>query len=226
MPKPIQAIIFDCDGVLVDSEVISLEIELSLLAEYGLTYEGSEYKRRFMGLSGEAYLAEISADALARTGRSLPHDMDARHSVLFRKACEERLRAIVGAPELARALALPKAVASSSGERALSWKLQLTGLHAAFVPHIYSSEHVKRSKPAPDLFLYAAERIAAAPETTLVIEDSVNGIKAAKAAGMIAAGFTQGAHCLPDHGDMLTAAGADRVFGSYAEFHAFLSAAR
>ncbi len=82
---------------------------------------------------------------------------------------------------------------------------------------------MKRGKPAPDLFLYAAERIGAVPETTLVIEDSANGIIAAKAAGMIAAGFTQGAHCLEDHGEMLLAAGADRMFGSYAELAAFMA---
>jgi HAD superfamily hydrolase (TIGR01509 family) len=222
--RPITAVIFDCDGVLIDSEVLSLEIELALLAECGLSYDIPDYKRRFMGLPAKAYRAELTADSLARTGRPLPEDIEDRHSALFRKACEERLRAISGARELADSLRQPKAVASSSGERALGWKLELTGLHDAFAPHIYSAQHVERGKPAPDLFLFAADKIGADPQTTLVIEDSRNGVLAAKAAGMIAAGLTAGAHCDDDHYEMLTAAGADHVFDTYGAIAAFLKA--
>lgn len=218
----ITAVIFDCDGVLIDSEVLSLEIEMALLAECGLSYEIPDYKQRFMGLPAKAYLAELTADSIARTGRPLPEDIEPRHRALFRKACEERLRAIAGARALADSLPHPKAVASSSSERGLSWKLGLTGLHDAFAPHIYSAQHVERGKPAPDLFLFAADKIGADPQTTLVIEDSRNGILAAKAGGMIAAGLTAGAHCDDDHAEMLIAAGADHVFDSHGAIAGFL----
>ncbi|MFZ1988435.1 MAG: HAD family phosphatase [Alphaproteobacteria bacterium] len=221
----ITAIIFDCDGVLIDSEVLGLEVELRTLAEVGLHYDVAEYHRRFLGLPHRAYLAELDADARAITGRALPADFSATITTRLRESFGAKLTRIAGALELVRALQVPKAVASSSLLQSLNWKLEKTELKPAFGDHVYSAEHVKRGKPAPDLFLYAAERIAAVPETTLVIEDSANGIKGAKAAGMIAAGFTAGGHCLPGHDGMLADAGADLVFASFADLDAFLARA-
>ena len=221
--QAITAVIFDCDGVLIDSEVLSLEIERSLLAEIGLAYELAEYKRRFLGLPFDTYLDAVKADALARTGRPLPDGLDARFGVLLNQAFEEKLRAIDGAHELVHALDLPKAVASSSKLKSLERKLAMTGLKPAFGAHVYSTELVARGKPAPDLFLYAAEKIGAAPSTTLVVEDSANGIRAAKAAGMIEAGFTGGGHCDTAHDEMLASAGADMVFASFAAIEAYLA---
>ena len=221
--QTITAVIFDCDGVLIDSEVLSLEIERSLLAEIGLAYELAEYKRRFLGLPFGTYLDAIKADALERTGRALPDGLDIRFGALLNKAFEEKLRAISGAHELVHALDLPKAVASSSKLKSLERKLTMTGLKPAFGTHIYSTELVARGKPAPDLFLLAAERIGAAAPTTLVVEDSANGIRAAKAAGMIAAGFTGGGHCDAGHDEMLISAGADMVFASFAAIESHLA---
>jgi HAD superfamily hydrolase (TIGR01509 family) len=168
-------------------------------------------------------MAIVARDALARTGNPLPEDFGHRFSAKLHKAYDKRLVPIAGARELTRSLLIPRAVASSSQLRMLHWKLEHTELKPAFGEHVYSTEHVKRGKPAPDLFLHAAERIGAAPKSTLVIEDSANGVKAAKAAGMIAAGFTAGGHCLPDHGAMLNSAGADLLFDSYPALAAFLS---
>jgi len=222
----ITAIIFDCDGVLVDSEAVSLEIERDLLAKHGLTYEPAEYQRRFLGTTYSAFFSELSKDALERTGKDLPADFSERFWRALRGAYEQRLTAIEGALETIAAISLPKAVASSSLTELLNFKLAKVGLKSHFLPHIYSSEFVKRGKPAPDLFFYASERIGATPETALVIEDSANGILAAKAAGMIAAGFTAGGHCLPGHENTLTKAGADLIFASFAELDAFLARAR
>jgi HAD superfamily hydrolase (TIGR01509 family) len=222
----ITAVIFDCDGVLIDSEVLGLEVEHRTLAEVGLQYDVAEYHRRFLGLPHHAYIAELDADARAITGRPLPGDFSATITARLGESFAASLAPIAGALAFVSALRIPKAVASSSLLQSLRWKLEKTGLRAAFGDHLYSAEQVKRGKPAPDLFLYAAERIGAVPQTTFVLEDSANGIKGAKAAGMIAAGFTAGGHCLPDHGAMLNAAGADLLFNSYPALAAFLSVGR
>ena len=185
-----------------------------------------EYHRRFLGLPYRDYFAALDADAQARTGQSLPDDFTERLNRRYRESFELHLKPIDGVSGFLSTLITPKAVASSSQLKSLHWKLEKTGLKPAFGEHIYSAEQVTNGKPAPDLFLFAAERMGAAPETALVIEDSANGIKGAKAAGMIAAGFTAGGHCLPGHNKMLSDAGADLVLTSFAELHAFLARAR
>lgn len=219
----ITAVIFDCDGVLVNSEEIALEVELSFLHAAGLSFDKAEHQHRFMGVTWEDYQQGIAAEALRQTGKPLRATFLQELLDTVHAAYEERLQPIPGMSDLAAAVALPKAVASSSQRHRLLWKLERANLKSHFEPHIYSAECVKNGKPAPDLFLYAAERIRAKPETTLVIEDSANGIKAAKAAGMIAAGFTGGGHCLPEHGGILAEAGADMVFASFPDLAAFLS---
>ena len=220
--QEITAIIFDCDGVLVNSEEIALEIELAFLSEAGLSFDKAEHQHRFMGVTWPDYAAGIAAEALRQTGKPLRAAFLEELLERVHAAYEERLQPIPGMRELAAHTPQPKAVASSSHKDRLHWKLERTGLKPHFDPHIYSAEDVKRGKPAPDLFLYAAERIGAEPSTTLVIEDSAHGIKAAKAAGMIAAGFTAGGHCLAGHGAVLSEAGADLVFASLADLGAFL----
>jgi HAD superfamily hydrolase (TIGR01509 family) len=117
------------------------------------------------------------------------------------------------------ALRIPYCVASSSDVDRVSLSLSLTGLAPHFNSHLYTSQMVKRGKPAPDLFLYAAERMKAEPHRTLVIEDSVSGVRAAKAAGMTVWGFVGGSHYQSRDGrDILLGAGADRVFERMADF--------
>jgi HAD superfamily hydrolase (TIGR01509 family) len=216
-------VIFDCDGVLLDSELLGLEVQQRALERLGLTYDLTEYQSRFLGLHYQDQLRALDADAVQRTGMRLPADFAKAVSASIRKSFATRLRPVEGAAQFVSALALPKAVASSSSMQSLEWKLVLTRLREAFGEHVYSSEQVGRGKPAPDLFLLAARGIGAAPETTLVLEDSANGIRAAKAAGMIAAGFTAGGHCGPHHREMLISAGADAVFPSFSALGAFLA---
>jgi HAD superfamily hydrolase (TIGR01509 family) len=159
----------------------------------------------------------VSADALRHTGKPFPEDFDKQFSLRLRSVFEEKLTPIEGAAAFIRALRMPIAVASSSILRSLHWKLEKTELNSPFGEHIYSTEHVRRGKPEPDLFLYAAERIGADPASTLVLEDSINGIKAARAAGMVAVGFCGGGHCSADHGETLLNAGAHHITGSYAD---------
>jgi HAD superfamily hydrolase (TIGR01509 family) len=228
MPVPshrlsIRAVIFDCDGVLLDSELLGLEVQQRALASVGLIYDLTEYQSRFLGLAYHDQLRALDADAIRRTGRHLPADFGKSVSESMLKSFARRLRPVEGAAQFVQALRLPKAVASSSTMQSLEWKLVLTGLREAFGEHIYSSERVSHGKPAPDLFLLAARGIGAAAETTLVLEDSANGIRGAKAAGMIAAGFTGGGHCGPRHLETLISAGADAVFPSFSALGAFIA---
>jgi HAD superfamily hydrolase (TIGR01509 family) len=209
------AVIFDCDGVLVDSEVICLAEELRFLAEIGLVYRRDDYCRRFMGLSGPAFKAALNQDRLERLGDGLPADFMARLMAAVEAEWRRSLRPVAGAEALAAALSGKKAVASSTSLDYLHWKLGHTGLYDHFAPHLYSAESVTRSKPAPDLFLHSAAALEAAPAACVVIEDSAHGIRAAKAAGMTAVGFLGGGHSWPGHEALLHEAGADHIASDY-----------
>lgn len=215
MPQP-AALIFDCDGVLVDSETIVMRVEKDLLADVGLEFEAAEYATRFTGLSYDDYFAALDAERRARTGESLPRDLYERIKDASVVAMERDLEAVPGIAELVTVVSAPTAVASSSFPASLDMKLKKTGLYDRFTPHIYSTKLVPNGKPAPDIFLYAAERLGIAPADCVVVEDSVNGIRAARAAGMTAWGFTGAGHADPGLAERLTAAGAKTVFDSHA----------
>lgn len=211
------AVIFDCDGVLVDSEILALEVELAMLAEAGLTYERRDFVHRFMGVNDAAFRVALNADALERTGRPLADDF---HDLCRRErwdACQTRLVEVAGCGLAVAALTLPKAVASSTGADFLREKLRLTGLLAAFDPHVYSADLVERAKPHPDIFLHAAGALDIEPTRCLAIEDSVNGVLSARAAGMTVWGFAGGGHMDETASDRLREAGAERVVADWAE---------
>lgn len=209
------ALIFDCDGVLVDSEAIHVAVEIELLAEMGLTYTLETYLSRFVGLGVPEFHAALAEDYAALGRGPFPDDFGPRLHARAWPRIEAELKALPGAAELAAMFGGPIAVASSSITPKLHRKLALTGLTETFAPHIYSADQVARSKPAPDLFLFAADKIKSDPATCLVIEDSVNGVKAALAAGMTAFGFTGGGHADAGLGERLLAAGAAASFRSH-----------
>jgi HAD superfamily hydrolase (TIGR01509 family) len=209
------AIIFDCDGVLVDSEALILQIEIDHLARVGLVFERNDYVSRFMGLSMPDYYAALDALRRERLGEGLSREAFDRSVDEAQAAIERDLEAIVGVHALVDSVDLPMAVASSSLPSSLDMKLRKTDLHRRFDPHIYSTQLVASGKPAPDIYLLAAERLGAAPEHCAVIEDSVNGVRGAVAAGMIAWGFTGGGHADPGLADRLRDAGATDVFDSH-----------
>ena len=211
----VAAILFDCDGVLVDSETIAIEAEIAALAGIGLDYAAGEFTARFMGMSDKAFYASLESDSRARLGRGLPGDFRARIDARKHALNEEKLRAVPGIENVLARLVLPKAVASSSEARALAYKLRKTGLWDFFAPHIYCADHVAHAKPAPDLFLHAAANLAVAPRDCLVIEDSVNGIRAAHAAGMRVWGFAGGGHMDQSGVARLADAGAERIVADW-----------
>ena len=211
------AILFDCDGVLVDSEILAVDVEMAMLAECGLNYELAEFKLRFMGMSDAAFYAELDADSLARTGRKLPAGFQANCTARLYDAVEQRLVEVEGTGLFLSTLKHPKAVASSSTSEKLAIKLRKAGLFDLFAPHIYSADHVKNAKPAPDLFLHAAAALGVHSSECVVIEDSVNGIRAARAAGMRAWGFTGGSHIDEQGRERLSAAGAETIVANWRE---------
>jgi HAD superfamily hydrolase (TIGR01509 family) len=209
-------VIFDCDGVLVNSEEIALEVELALFAEVGLVYDRDEYMARFMGTSEESWWQHLEADAQERLGRSIMNEVRGPLAERMRTQFKARLAEIPGAAAAVSKVRLPRAVASSSGTQSLRIKLKRVGHWDLFAPHVYSADDVVTPKPAPDLFLFAAEKLGVDPTRCVVIEDSVNGIIAGRAAGMRVWGLTAGRHHGDDSDGRLLTAGAERVFSSWA----------
>lgn len=218
-----KAIIFDCDGVLIDSELIYKSSEQEFLEKVGLTYNPVEFFRRFMGVSEEHFFEMAGNDHHAKHGTPLPADFRTNLLANQKKRFEEELKAMAGIDAMLYDLShVTRAVASSSPIDSLHRKLQMTGLKHHFGDHIYSASHVKFGKPKPDLFLYAAEKIGMEPKDCLVIEDSENGVLAGLAAGMTVVGFTGGGHCHDLHHESLSKTGAHKIAHSAAELHTML----
>ena len=211
------AVIFDCDGVLVDSETLGLELELQELAALGLVYTPEVYGARFMGMNNNDFYAELDAERRTLVGEPLPAEFRAAQRARMFKACEEELAEVPGAGRAVAAWTGPKAVASSSGSVLLKIKLTTTGLWDAFAPHVYGGDMVERGKPAPDIFLLATSGLGVDPARALVIEDSANGVRAARAAGAEVWGFLGGGHMGVHDAERLIAAGASRVVADWAE---------
>ena len=209
--RPIGLVIFDCDGVLIDSEVLACSTAVKTMGEFGFAITLEEYLG-FVGRSARGGGAVLEA----RFG-PLPAALAATDRARLFERFEAELQPMPGVREVVAGLSVPACVASSSDHDRLRLTLTLTGLHGLFAPAIFSATEVSRGKPAPDLFLHAAARMGVAPAACLVIEDSPAGVAAAVAAGMLAVGFVGGSHCGPQHGEKLQAAGAERVVGDMAQ---------
>jgi HAD superfamily hydrolase (TIGR01509 family) len=181
-------IIFDCDGVLVDSEPIALRVNVELFARSGLVMPEAEIIDRFMGRS-PSLVYELLAQ---HRGAPLTTDELAEIEQLYVDACARELQAVDGIAEALAALNNPVCVASSSGPASIERKLRHVGLYEHFSGRIFSGVEVEHGKPAPDLFLYAARRMGFAPEDCVVVEDSQYGVQAARAAGMHVFAYASG----------------------------------
>ena len=204
----IDLIIFDCDGVLVDSEVISCRAHAETLTRHGYPITSDQVLVRFLGVSDREARLTVEAEL----GRSLPADFETQIKQAALQRYADELGAIPHIGEAIAAIDLPKCVASSGTPEKIRHGLTCAGLYDLLSPHIFSATQVARGKPAPDLFLFAAERMQAAAGRCVVIEDSVPGVTGARAAGMIVLGFHGGSHCTPGHAAMLRAAGAAVTF--------------
>lgn len=213
-------LVFDCDGVLVDSETIACRVDAELFTALGFPLSFEDVRRDFVGVSATTMCREIEA----RFGRPLPADMPQRLLQAALDSFETELRAIPRVAEAIGMLGGARCVASSSSPPRIRRSLELAGLLDHFAPHLFSATMVANGKPAPDLFLHAAAAMGVAPADCLVIEDSVPGVTAARAAGMRVFGFVGGGHCVDGHGERLRALGADDVFDDMAELPRLVAA--
>lgn len=217
----VQAVIFDLDGCLVDSEVLSLAAiadEAERLGAGRITMP--EMAREILGLQ----MPRIGAWIAARGGRNVPGDFAARIDTALMALYPDKLRAVAGATELLRALegqGVRMAVATGSAAPRMRLALEVTGLAGFFSGSACSADAVARGKPAPDLFLHAAEVIGQRPDTCLVLEDSPHGVEGALSAGMRVVGFVGGGHLeglRDDHGAVLRRAGCHAIVRDLSDF--------
>ena len=183
----IDLVILDCDGVLVDSEPISNRILTAMLAEIGLPLSVEETTRDFVGRS----MADCWRVIEQRLGRAVPQDFAARYDRLLLAAFRRELRPVRGVAEALGRVARPVCVASSGSLEKIRTSLGLTGLLPRFENRLFSAAEVRRGKPAPDLFLYAADRMRARAGRCVVVEDSPRGVRAGVAAGMTVLGYAE-----------------------------------
>src|SRR5574337_662747 len=205
-----ELVIFDCDGVLVDSEPIALAVIERMLRGVGVSLTGAEVRKRFLGMSQEAVLARLEAELRV----PLPPGFSDAVTRAILLAFERELKGVKGVREAVEGIKARVCVASSSAAERVRLSLRVAGYEALFGANLFSASQVASGKPSPDLFLFAARAMGAAPENVLVIEDSVAGVAAARAGGMRVFGFTGGGHFqTAGEAAELTAAGAELIFG-------------
>ncbi|GLW73996.1 hypothetical protein Kpho02_62940 [Kitasatospora phosalacinea] len=206
--KPVELVIFDCDGVLVDSERIAVRVQVEIGAQLGWPLDADEVVQRFIGRSHAAIWQQVGERLGPAAALEWEHRFERRHRELV-DAELTPVDGIVEALDALDALGLPYCVASSGSHAKMRHTLGRTGLHERFAGRIFSAEEVARGKPFPDVFLHAAARSGYAPEVCAVVEDSPAGLRAARAAGMRRLGYTAG----PTGGALTGGERGDGAFG-------------
>ena len=209
-------LIFDCDGVLVDSEHLACAALAEVMTTLGHSMTADEAMRAFAGRS----LKDVLARAERLLSRPIPKDLGEQAAVQLMARFRRELQAVAGVKEAIAALPYRRCVASSSDPGRLTLSLDVTGLSALFGNNVFRAVEVANGKPAPDLFLLAARRLGEDPSSCIVIEDSVLGVEAAGAAGMAAIGFAGASHANQGLAERLAAAGAEPVIHSMANLPA------
>ncbi len=212
MPE-IKLVIFDCDGVLVDSEYLAARVESRRYSEFGLELSLAQFSERFAGLNGEAIRRQVEEEL----GIRLPADLQGEIERELDGVLEKEVEAIAGAALALERFDLPRCICSNSSSPRLKAMLSRTGLYDSFRPYIFSARDLDppAPKPAPDIFLHAMAEFGASGREVIVIEDSVHGVTAARAAGARVIGFTGGRHTYPFHGERLSEAGAETVIATH-----------
>lgn len=217
-----KAIIFDFDGVLLESEHEGNRELARLLTELGHPHSLEDALEHYTGFSGKDFIAAVES----RIGRELPAEFHERLREMSVRALRDGIVAVAGAVEFVRSLPpeMPKAVASSSSTRWVLGHLEHIGLAGAFGTHVYSGkEHVERGKPAPDLYLHAADQLGVPIGGCVIVEDSRVGATGALASGARVIGLAAGSHCLSGHDAMLKSLGVDEIAFSFDDLRAFLA---
>lgn len=212
-------VIFDCDGVLVDSEALVADIYSKFFKEHDVEISALELGERYAGKTDFNLMQDIQE----RFKVTLPKDAQTQIGLLAKAKMETDLEAITGVKELLGQLRYDKCVCSNSGYKRLMQSLDVTGIIQHFeIDHIFSSNFVENPKPAPDLHEFAAAQFSVSPNRCLVIEDSVTGVLAAKSAGMEVYGFTGAGHSSENQPRLLTEAGASMIFETMEQLHGHL----
>lgn len=215
-------IIYDCDGTLIDSEGIACSVCAEALSGLGVPYTKEMFAARYAGRPARETWDHI----VATYGVSLPDGFNARVNAEIHAALDAGVEPVFGARAAIETLAGPRCVASSTGLTQLRKNLATAGLIDLFEPHVFSASQVKRGKPAPDVFLFAASQMGFDPAQTIVIEDTVPGVTAACRAGMRAIGFTGANHGGQGLDERLRQAGASAVIAAMADLPQAVGALR
>lgn len=215
-------IIFDCDGVLVDSEIIAAQVESRLLTEAGYPISVEEMGERFSGMTWKNILLEVEREASIPISATL---LDKSEKLLDARLARD-VKVIEGVKFALSRLTTQRCICSNSSSARLDMMLTKVGLKPYFESHVYSAKDLgaDRVKPKPDIFLHGAKQFAVSPDRVVVIEDSVHGITGARAAGMRVVGFTGASHSYPSHADKLTDAGAETVISRMQDLPATIAA--
>jgi HAD superfamily hydrolase (TIGR01509 family) len=209
-------LIFDCDGVLVDSEVLAHDTLLELMATLGRPMALDDALREFAGMD----LRDTLATAERLLGRPVPEDIGKFFGQRLLDRFRRDLKPIAGVRDAIHALPYRRCVASSSSPERLRLSLEVTGLAPLFGDHVFSAADVPRGKPSPDLYLHAARAMGEVPQDCVVVEDTVRGVAAGHAAGMTVIGFAGAAHATRGLVDDLRRAGAQVVIATMDELPA------
>ncbi len=214
-------VIFDCDGVLVDSEIVAARNEAQLLSEAGYPITAEDIAERYSGMTFTDILKEIEREA----GIPFQASLIEKSEKLVDERLAREVKPVEGAARVLSVTDTPNCVCSNSSAARLDITLTRTGIKHLVEGRIYSASDLGlKSKPSPDIFLHAASALGAEPARTFVIEDSVPGVTAAKAAGMRVIGFTGGSHSYPAHADRLIEAGAETVINRLSDVHELIRA--
>ena len=212
---PIDLVMLDCDGVIIDSEFLATVVESERYTAWGYEISAEEVSRRFAGLAEEEIARRVGEEA----GRKLPANWveDMKAAVVERIAAEVEL--IGGADEMIAALPYPVCVCSNSAMDTLKLTLGKVGLWETLGQHVYSARDlgIGRMKPKPDVYLTAANAFGVDPRRAIVVEDSTHGVEGGVAAGARVIGFTGGRHSYQGHGEALSDAGATTVVARHAD---------
>ncbi|CAN5358276.1 HAD family hydrolase [soil metagenome] len=204
LPSTFDLVIFDCDGVLVDSEALACVVHAEMLTQHGYAITAEQVHARFLGRSAREARFEVESEL----GRVLPDAYTEQLRSTIDRVFDESLKPVPYIADALTKLSQRICVASSGTPTRIRRSLGTAGLLDHFAPHLFSAMQVERGKPAPDLFLFAAAQMDTTPARCIVVEDSVPGVTAARAADMMVIGFTGGSHCRPGDTARLRDAGA------------------
>lgn len=201
----IKHLIFDCDGVLIDSEYVAVQVMLKMLAPFGYQSSFQAFSSQFTGMLDTEILKYLNEQEGLPFPANFYQEIEAERDRVF----AEELKPVAGMPELVKSISFPKSVVSNSHVAHVQMSLDICGIRPLFEERIYSSEHVPKPKPHPDVYLHALQSLSLSPDEVLVVEDSLTGVQAAKGAGCKVIGFAGASHISDGHSDKLGELGVE-----------------